>query len=322
MGKKNCDNNDISIALCTYNGADFLQEQLNSLLNQTCKPKEIIISDDGSTDETLGVIERFREKTTLPVYIIKNEEKLGPVQNFSRAMMACAGRYIALCDQDDVWKENKLEVTLNKMKEMEKCESPNCPLLIHGDLIVTDDRLNPITTSMMRKQGLNNEDDMQQARRVLVTQNYVTGCTVMINRKLRDIACPIPQEAVMHDWWLALIAAHKGKIGFINEPLIYYRQHSSNTVGAVINSARRYFKAILHPHTIRDKLLAVLVQALVAKECKLAQSFVENIINHDIGGVWKLGIHRQKMIENIGLYFMLWHYNEYYSDKLKAYIKG
>lgn len=311
-------NNDISIALCTHNGALFLNEQLNSLFNQSCKPKEIVIFDDCSTDKTIKIIESFSKKGVIDIRLIKNDKKVGPVLNFSHAMMACSSNYIALSDQDDVWKENKLEITLRKMKEMETIESPGCPLLVHGDLIVTNENLMPLTFSMMRKQGLKNEEDMQQAQRVLAVQNYVTGCTVMINKKLRDIACPIPPEAVMHDWWLALIAANKGKIGFIKEPLIYYRQHNNNTVGAVINKWKRHIHSILQYRIIKDKLLAILTQNLVAKECRFSQKIVNAVMNGDLISAWKLGIKRQSFSETLGLYFVLWIYNEDYKYKLST----
>lgn len=308
----------ISIALCTYNGKRYLKDQLQSIISQTILPYEVIVCDDGSTDGTIDVIKEFAKTSPVPFKWYINNNTLGVVKNFEQAIQLCSGDYIALSDQDDVWKENKLEITLRKMKEMEKIESPKCPLLVHGDLIVTNECLTPLTFSMMRKQGLQNEEDMQQAQRVLAVQNYVTGCTVMINKKLRDIACPIPPEAVMHDWWLALIAANKGKIGFIKEPLIYYRQHNNNTVGAVINKWKRQIHSILQYHIIKDKLLAILTQNLVAKECHFSQKIVNAVMNGDLISAWKLGIKRQSFSETLGLYCVLWIYNEDYKYKLST----
>ena len=310
--------NGLSIALCTYNGALFLEEQLNSLAGQTYKPNELIICDDGSSDDTLKLAKKFADTAPFEVTIIENKTAVGPAQNFSQAILACSGDYVALCDQDDVWGTQKLELILKKMKEIEVRLGSDVPLLVHSDLIVTDEKLQPVFFSMMEQQHIRNETDMQNAQRVLSIQNYVTGCTVLINRALVESACPIPTNAVMHDWWLALIAASKGYIGFVEQPLVYYRQHKSNTVGAVMNRPLKIIRDIFDIGKTRDKLLKIMLQDDAAVGCEVAQDFVVAIIEKDIKGIIKLGVHKQSRWLNIGAYIMLFFFFPYYRETLKA----
>lgn len=308
----------LSIALCTYNGSSFLKEQLNSLARQTYKPMELVVCDDCSSDDTLCLVKEFAKNAPFVVRIIENKVSVGPVKNFSQAILACSEDYVALCDQDDVWLENKLELLLNKMMEIEAHVGSNVPLLVHSDLVVTDEKLQPVFFSMMEQQHIRNETDMQNAQRVLSIQNYVTGCTVLINRTLVESACPIPTNAVMHDWWLALIAASKGYIGFVEQPLVYYRQHKSNTVGAVMNRPLKIIRDIFDIGKTRDKLLKIMLQDDAAVGCEVAQDFVVAIIEKDIKGIIKLGVHKQSRWLNIGAYIMLFFFFPYYREALKA----
>ena len=136
--------------------------------------------------------------------------------------------YVMFCDQDDVWCPDKIEKTLASMKKAES-ENGDIPILVHGDLSVVDSSLNVISSSFFEYQRLYQNKVSLPA---LLVQNYVTGCTVMINRALKQKCSPIPKECIMHDWWLGLVAAVYGKIVCINEPLLLYRQHSGNQVGA------------------------------------------------------------------------------------------
>jgi len=134
-----------------------------------------------------------------------------------------------LCDQDDVWLDDKIAVTLQRMMEMERRHGADTPLLVHSDLMVADTALRVTARSMMAAQQL---DGRESRLNRLVIQNTVTGCTVMVNRALVAMVREPFDRIVMHDWWLALIASAFGAIGFVDAPTVLYRQHDTNTVGA------------------------------------------------------------------------------------------
>jgi hypothetical protein len=137
------------------------------------------------------------------------------------------------CDQDDVWLPRKIELTLQKMDAMEKTYGQDTPLLIYTDMKVVDDDLSVIAKSFWRHQAFNPNIGKSLSR--FLVSNVATGCTVMINRKLKDVALPLPQEAMMHDWWVGLVSSALGKNDYLNEATVLYRQHASNVVGAKWN---------------------------------------------------------------------------------------
>lgn len=216
----------IIILLSTYNGEKYLKEQLDSLFSQTYQNFKIIARDDGNIDNTIEILKSYNIK------ILDSKENLGAKRSFADllnyAVVNSDGEYFMFCDQDDVWKNDKVEKTLAKMQEMER-KFGDIPILLHTDLEVTDERLNTINSSFMDFQKI---DPMKNKFHNLLIQNTITGCTMMINRKLAQICLPIPDGAIMHDWWIGLTASKFGKIGYLNETTIKYRQHASNTIGA------------------------------------------------------------------------------------------
>ena len=221
---------NMSIALCTCEGALFLEQQLDSLKKQSVELLELVISDDASTDKTVAIIKACSKTVPFTIRFYQNEKRLGAVKNYSQAIRVCKSDYIALCDQDDIWLPNKLELTLKAMKEAEAEFGRHLPLLVHTDLAVIDAGGKKIAPSFIKLRRINPYDDKPLPR--LLAQNFVTGNTVLINRPLAEAALPIPEEAMMHDWWLALVAAAAGKILFIEEPTVLYRQHRTNVIGA------------------------------------------------------------------------------------------
>ena len=224
-------NAKVSILLATYNGQPYLSEQLESIFQQTCSDFWLYVRDDHSSDETIKIIAHYFDAPER-IRVHDSLGRLGLVGNFSRLLEAACqdrGEYFLLGDQDDVWYPNKLADQLLLMQVLEE-KYPGQPLLIHSDMEVVDSSLNQIHPSFMEYQNIRNED--RESLKVLLTQNFVTGCTVLVNRRLLDIALPIPGDALTHDWWLALCAVTFGHIGYIDRPLLRYRQHGSNEIGA------------------------------------------------------------------------------------------
>lgn len=218
----------ITVLLATYNGEKFLSEQLDSLLGQKFQDFKILIRDDGSTDSTVDIIEEYAKKYPEKITVIKGTATGSACRNFFRLIEAASDDYVVFCDQDDVWLPEKIEKTYLKMKELE-AENKGLPLLVHSDLSVVDEKLNVLSHSFFSFQAISPERDKFNN---LLMQNNVTGCTVMINREMLLLAKEAPTECVMHDWWLGLLASAFGKSAYISEPLMLYRQHGKNQVGA------------------------------------------------------------------------------------------
>lgn len=226
-------NEKIAILLSTYNGYDYLEQQVNSILKQTNHDWHLYIRDDGSTDGTVSLI---RELTKHPQITFLNEKKIvnvGTVKSFMDLLSRTNADYYMFSDQDDYWLPDKIQKTLNKMHEVEKT-STNLPICIHTNLKVTDDNLKPYR--------LYNEGPSWNDFPRILFNNCATGCTMMINQQLKELVKfnQINYKMVfMHDWWLTLIAACFGKVGYIEEPTILYRQHGSNVLGSLDGSKAR-----------------------------------------------------------------------------------
>jgi glycosyltransferase involved in cell wall biosynthesis len=225
------ENYRISVALATYNGASFLNDQLQSIFNQTLKPFEIIVCDDRSTDQTHTILQAYQDKGLLKFQI--NDTSLGVIKNFQKTISFCRGEYIALSDQDDIWMPEKLEQCIKEMKKIEKNNTK--PALVFSDLEVVDENLNVISSSLW--QHLRAKPWKETFSSILFG-NVVTGCAMVINQPMADALKNIPPQAMMHDHWAALIAFGFGQYGFITDRLVKYRQHTLN----VTNNYKRNLK--------------------------------------------------------------------------------
>lgn len=220
----------ISILLATYNGEKYLREQLDSLLAQTVTGFRIVARDDGSTDGTMAILEEYQNANPSIISVCRNARGTGGAKhNFWGMMSSCRDDYIMLCDQDDVWLPCKVALTLEKMREMEARFGDKIPLAVHTDLTVVDEGLYVIADSFRRHSDM---DHSRQAFRFQLVQAIMTGCTVMYNRPLAEYFTRPPDFMVMHDWWIMLTASALGKVGYLEEPTILYRQHTGNVVGA------------------------------------------------------------------------------------------
>lgn len=315
----------ISIALCTCNGEKYITAQLDSLAAQSLLPDELVVLDDASVDATLEHVRAFALRAPFAVRIYEHQHPLGVSGNFSEAIGCCQGDYIALCDQDDVWLPDKLQKSMLCMAETERCWGTGMPVLVHTDLRVVDDALQEIAVSMFRAQGLQNETDMCRALKVLLVQNYVTGCTVLFNRPLLKLACPLPVQAVMHDWWLALSAAAGGRIAFVDEPLILYRQHGGNQVGAKKyiswNSVQRLF---CWPDVYHHMGQAVCQSAALGQQlmCRQEQqnvvfSYLKALRSASVVSVYRSGVHKQGALRNAFFYGFLFLWRKRFAALIK-----
>ncbi len=221
----------IDILLATYNGEAFLEEQLDSIAAQTHGDWQLIARDDGSSDRTAAILDAFRARHSDKVVVLRDGDgNLGLVQNFSRLMEVSDAPYAAFCDQDDVWMPEKLELSLAKMRELEREHGAETPLLVFTDLTVVDEGLNVIHDSFWHYANL--RPDRCNSLNRLLLHNVVTGCTALMNGPLVKKGVPIPSDAHVHDWWVVLVASTFGKAAYISRPTVRYRQHGRNMLGA------------------------------------------------------------------------------------------
>lgn len=219
----------IDVLLATYRGATYLDSFLESLFRQTCPRFHLVVRDDLSDDATPAILERWRRFHPHQITLLPARERLGVIGNFSELMQTSRAHYFMLADQDDVWHSEKIELSLDAATRLERTVTPDVPVLVHTDLEVVDEHLSPVDPSFWHYTGINpNKLSLER----LLVQNGVTGCTICGNRALAVRATPIPDQAVMHDAWLALIAAAYGKLEHIDRVTLSYRQHGSNTLGA------------------------------------------------------------------------------------------
>lgn len=235
----------VAIALATYNGEKYIREQLESLLNQTYQHIRCYIHDDGSTDRTTEIVDSFCAQHPDRFVRLNYSAQGGSSQNFMSLLAQNQGGepYIMLCDQDDVWQRDKVQKSLDRIKDLESANGEDMPALVFCDLKVVDAGLQMISDSFFSYQGVSPE---RVSLRDLFLQNCAPGCTMIINKSLKDAAIRIPdlEQIYMHDVWLMLIASYAGHISCINEPLIQYRQHANNAVGAERRTIRSIIRRI------------------------------------------------------------------------------
>jgi glycosyltransferase involved in cell wall biosynthesis len=221
----------IDILLATCNGARYLAEQLDSLFAQSYQDWRLLVRDDVSDDATPAILDDYLNRYPDRISMVPHGgQRLGPAGNFAVLLGESSASRVMFCDQDDVWLPDKIETTLAAMTELERRHGADLPLLVHTDLRVVAEDLTPLGESFWCFQG-SDPTRLTTLNRVLL-QNYATGCTVMINRPLVDLALPVPAEARMHDWWLALVALVFGRVAAVSRPTVLYRQHGSNDTGA------------------------------------------------------------------------------------------
>lgn len=222
-------NAGLSVAVCTLNGASYLQEQLNSIITQSRLPEEVVICDDRSADGTLDIIKAFASAAPFPVRVFANQERLGLIKNFEKAIRLCRGEIIALSDQDDVWQPEKLQ-----RLEHALLSAPEVGL-VFSDADVVDEHLTPLGSRLwdflftpQKRRSVRHG----RAVGTMLRRNFVTGATMAFRAKFKEAILPIPTGTpLFHDGWIALVIAVLAELAFIDEPLILYRQHQGQSIG-------------------------------------------------------------------------------------------
>ncbi|QRR04069.1 glycosyltransferase family 2 protein [Dyadobacter sandarakinus] len=203
----------VSIALCTYNGAEFLELQLQSVIAQSFKKWQLVVVDDCSTDETWNILQRYAGADER-ISLHRNADNMGYNRNFEKAVQLCDGDYIAICDQDDVWHPDKLQTQLNAMSDHQ---------LVYHDSALIDQHGKPMHVSISERFNFYRGSEPE----VFLYMNCVSGHTILMKRSLLQRALPFPHH-FHYDQWLAFVAAGTGSIDFIPENLVQYRQHRNN----------------------------------------------------------------------------------------------
>lgn len=297
----------IAILMATYDGEKYICQQIDSILSQTCKDWELYIHDDGSTDNTIAVVESYVEKYPNKIHLIDGKSTGGAKYNFFYMFGQVEAPYYMTCDQDDVWLDKKIELTYDKMLTIEN--KADVPCLVYTELRVVDSELNTIADTMSGYQSL---DCHKRTINQFILQNSVTGCTMMVNRALRDKMLRITDidNTIMHDWWAALVAAQFGKTAFIDEPTILYRQHGDNSLGALgINKLSYIVRRVWQKKQIQESMrlgrlqarefaktynlpadsLAVRYAALEGKSRRVRQRFYKENDMYKTGTMRRLG---------------------------------
>lgn len=201
----------VSIPILTYNGGKYLEEQLDSIFQQTYPNIEVLVFDDGSTDNTIEILKKYHDRYGL--HYTQNKKNLGFIKNADKSFQACKGDYIAPCDQDDIWDKNKIETLVNEIADNVLIYSDSIPIDSHGKQLADEffqSRINLIE----------GDDNFP-----FLLNNCVSAHTMLFKKELLPYITPIPENVLFHDWWVSFVATSYGSIKFFTKPLNFYRRH-------------------------------------------------------------------------------------------------
>ena len=250
------------------NEEKYLEQTIQSVVAQTVRPMKWVVVSDGSTDRTLDILRAYSERYPDRVLILADEHRgLGATQNFAHLLLHATAPYIAFCDQDDIWLPEKLEWSLRELKRLQ-LEFPGKPVLVYSDMQVIDADGNLLASSAW--QQLNLDPKYFTLNRLLI-QNIPHGCTMMIDRAMQELVCPIPAEAMLHDHWIALSAVLLGAHQAIDTPLVLLRNHGGNVTRRETGTGEkleRYWKNLRS-----DAAYEAMVQQRVAQASALREKY-------------------------------------------------
>lgn len=306
----------ISVALCTYNGAKYIEQQLKSILRQTVQPDEIVISDDGSSDDTLQRVEACLAGQKIECRILHNQGTHGVVGNFTNAILACSGELIFTSDQDDVWRKDKVEIMTACFEKDEKV------MLAFSDAELVDGELHSLHRKLWDSLPYKGEpEDIFQR---MLKGCIVTGAAMAFRKSLFEENAPVG-EGWLHDGWLGICAAAEHAVVPIHESLILYRQHGMNSVGARDMALRERVRAFVRDlsslEEIRENRYRRYHSARLALEKKLTEEDYRDL--RECERFWEENLHLKKRfcfggICRIVKNLCLRRYVKYYSGTLGA----
>lgn len=288
----------VSIAMCTYNGDRFIREQIDSILSQTYSNIEIVIVDDGSKDNTLSIINEYL-KNDNRIKFFQNKKNLGFVKNFEYAISLCSGDYIALADQDDIWKKDKIEVFIKNIGNN---------LLIYSDAILVDKYSKEIGKELIRPNGNLVKGKCNKA---FIFYNCVSGNTLMFKRELIKYILPIPNEMAFHDIWIAFVASTIGTITYTDIAYTYYRRYSEQ----VTKDIERDYTSVFD--RFKKKQVSYLITANnLIDSCKVFKTL--NNIDVDMGIILDTVIEHYSTYENGYFNFRMYRCLKKYKSEIFA----
>lgn len=307
----------IDIILPYYNGSKYIKEQLESIEKSDTdgiKLKLIIINDASSQIET----EFLKKIMPADVFYLENEENLGVIKSIEKGLKLSTAQHIMLCDQDDFWLPNKIKNSLRKLKDIEKLDKP---ALVYTDLTIVDSDLKTIHHSM---HGFYKHDHTATYPSILF-HNIITGCTIIMNRELLEIALPFPKNVTMHDHWIAICAVFTGEVALLDQSTILYRQHGNNQVGAPRSdfiSKLRFFKKTIPKFEKHTQAKIIMAQALADRligrgmidQASLLRKTIIAINQKNIIYLIRKGIFKGSLLRILCLSVLLLLKRKYYSN--------
>ena len=255
----------VEILMPVWNGERHLREQLDSIISQTWPSWHLTISDDNSSDTTLDIVHEYIARYPQRMTRVYHNTTFGNARDhYFWLMSQCQSLYLMFCDQDDVWLSDKVEKTMRALLAQETVCGSVTPILAFTDVTPVNEQLKPLATSMMQYQMQN--PDTASDFRSLLFQNVVSGCSMAINRSLAEKAmvCIDQKGTIMHDWWLATVAACFGRTVYVPESTLLYRQHNGNTVGAkAIQKLTTRLSGLMHLREERKQIIRKKHQAFI-----------------------------------------------------------
>lgn len=243
----------IDILMSTFNGEAFLRPQLDSILGQEYRDLRLLIRDDGSTDGTMSIVNEYAEKDPRILIVRDDAGNVKAYRSFIKLVERSDSQYFMFADQDDVWLPDKITKMMDRMNQIEAESGTDKPVVVFSDLRIVDEQLAVIDESLWHFQQF--DPNICRDWRSLLAQNVVLGCAMLANAKVREISLPCRLPDMYHDQWIAVNAAKYGRIDFIRESTILYRQHADNHSGAnrfgpvyALSRIPNFFRSLISYH--------------------------------------------------------------------------
>lgn len=262
--------------MASYNGEEYICEQIDSILSQTLQQFELVVCDDCSTDSTWKILQNY-SATDSRIRIFQNEGNIGFKNNFAKAISLTKGEYIALCDQDDIWERDHLEQLLNHLgNKMIAC----------GDSLLVDSQNHSLNMTLSYQQSFDfvSDDDMKKAYSLFYFRSPFQGAGMLIRREFFEMALPIPQQIPYHDVWFSELSCFYGGMNYFKKVITRYRQHNKNVTGSRIQRRPKFgtwLRKILRGKYLQDRSYAALqILQRINDLTEEQRHFLENVILH------------------------------------------